>query len=157
MNAKEIQRSLIRDRYRRSFVIPNYTPKGWWECDLFELTEAGYFNEYEVKLTVADFYADRKKCQSVPDGPATLKWDRLREGKGPSRFWFVLPSTLINAVAIPPFAGLIAVKSNGGARLFAHELKQAPRLHRNKADLKIREHAAGVCYWRMHNLILKRA
>jgi hypothetical protein len=58
MNAREIQQRLIVERYRRGICVPNYTPKDWWECDVFELTPAGYFREYEIKMTVADFRAD---------------------------------------------------------------------------------------------------
>ena len=52
ITAREIITHLLRKRYRRNFAIPNYSPDGWWECDVFELTPAGTFREYEVKVTV---------------------------------------------------------------------------------------------------------
>ena len=61
LNAWTIQKTLMRERFRRSFVLPNYTPHAWWESDVFEITAAGYFVEYEVKISVSDFKADAKK------------------------------------------------------------------------------------------------
>jgi len=61
ITARDIQRALILPRYRQSTVMPNYTPRGWWECDVFELTKAEMFVEYEIKLSRADFRADRNK------------------------------------------------------------------------------------------------
>lgn len=47
----------------RSFVIPNYTPSGWFESDIFELTKSGYFREYEIKMSLSDFRADAVKAR----------------------------------------------------------------------------------------------
>jgi hypothetical protein len=63
MTASDIIRAVMRDRWERNFVIPNYTPRHWFECDVFEVTRAGFFREYEVKLSRSDFFADRAKVQ----------------------------------------------------------------------------------------------
>ena len=34
-------------------LMPNFTPGGWWECDLATVTRAGYFVEYEIKLSLS--------------------------------------------------------------------------------------------------------
>lgn len=61
MNENQIIQRIMAERYRRSTVCPRYTPTRWWECDVFELTEAGFFREYEVKISRGDFAADRLK------------------------------------------------------------------------------------------------
>jgi len=65
MTARDIQRRLMVERYRRSFVLYNYTPKTWFECDVFEITQAGYFREYEIKLSLSDFKADAEKQKTI--------------------------------------------------------------------------------------------
>lgn len=60
MTAREIIDALCH-RWLQSFMLPNYTPRGWWECDVFEMTKSGYFREYEVKVSRADFFADAAK------------------------------------------------------------------------------------------------
>ena len=61
MTARDIQRRLLFDLYRTSTVIPNYTPRRWWECDVWEITKAGYFREYEIKVSRADLLGDLKR------------------------------------------------------------------------------------------------
>lgn len=45
-------------------LVPGYTPSGWWENDLFRLTTAGYWNEYEFKSSLRDFRADFNKADN---------------------------------------------------------------------------------------------
>ncbi len=52
MNENQIIQRIMAERYRRSTVCPRYTPTRWWECDVFELTEAGFFREYENQAPV---------------------------------------------------------------------------------------------------------
>lgn len=175
MNARDLIRGVMRDRWRRNFVLPNYTPAGWWECDVFELTDAGYWREYEVKTSVADFRRDAGKVRSkvvsekIPDDERTgRKTHRLvshtlnkhdllaeRSPKGPSAFWFVVPSGLIQAAEVPEWAGLIWVNDRGPKhrlrwRFTCDEVKKAPRLHKEKCPAKVVESARSTCYWRMH-------
>jgi hypothetical protein len=48
-------------RYRQGRCMTNFTPKGWWECDLAYLTKSGYL--FEIKLTAADFRKDGEKVE----------------------------------------------------------------------------------------------
>lgn len=128
MTAKDIQRRLIFDLYKRSFVIPNYTPKGWWECDLFELTEAAFFREYEIKISRADFKSDASKSQTRAHWRTNLyanaaelettdtKHSLLAERsvRGPSNFSFVVPDGLIEPSELPEWAGLIYASASKG-------------------------------------------
>lgn len=59
----DIQIALWKDlQSSRDLVMPNYTPKKWFECDVMAVTKAGYLEEYEIKLSASDFKADAKKC-----------------------------------------------------------------------------------------------
>jgi len=117
------------------YIMPTATPPGWWECDIFSLTKAGYMNEFEIKVSRSDFKADWKKGL----GPYTsakhrgfdmrkcrgrtgefkkeweeasrpvLKHDLLAEKctKGPTYFWFCTPDGLLKTEDIPEYAGHI--------------------------------------------------
>lgn len=49
VTAREIQRHIMRQRFQKSFILHNFTPSQWFECDIFEVTGNGYFIEYEIK------------------------------------------------------------------------------------------------------------
>lgn len=165
VTARDIQKRLIWDRYRRSFVIPNFTPRQWYECDVFEITPAGYFREYEIKLSISDFRADAKKCKTkFVDGPGPdFKWEETKKlaciGKppGPVQFWYVAPVGMIKEC--PLWAGLIEIIWKPGNRAPFNCLplmtKPAPRLHNEKADPTMKKYADGICYWRFMNQFLK--
>jgi hypothetical protein len=169
MTAWDAQRTIMIGRIRRHFVLPNYTPADWWECDVFEVSAAGYFREYEVKLTRADFKVDRQKERRRWDVEAgavrTLEPQRKHEllaaadRRGPRQFWFVTPVGLITRLELPPWAGLIELQPVGGPssrRWATTEVVAAPRLHRQKLEGRTLEHARGVCYYRLHNLMIYR-
>lgn len=175
ITARDAIRAIIRERWRQHFCLHNYTPQGWWECDIFELTKSGYFREYEVKLTRGDFLRDAKKATErwVPvDVPGKgrifdrqvgdTKHELLAAGsvKGPTRFWFVVPEGLVKLEEVPTWAGLIEVTDSGDEssaywRYRAGTVKEAPQLHKTKCDSQIGIHARGICYYRMHDLLLK--
>ena len=156
---------LLSSRWRRNFCLPTYTPPGWFECDCFELTKAGYFREYEVKLSRADFVADRRKRnagrwmhigQTRVEIAGDRKHDLLasRSPMGPTRFWYVAPEGVIDQADLPEWAGLIELFWHGRDRQWLTERKvvPAPVLHREKCAAKVEAHARGICYWRMHEL-----
>jgi len=142
-------------------VLSNYTPKSWWECDLWRLTLSGYTTEYEVKLTVADFKADAKKHwlmtrdkqNARPYNPKFVDMSKpgmqerfeqvykhelieRRDPRAPNRFYFVTPKDL--AVDIPDWAGHIV------APVTAKQLRENPRLIRGRKCLQIRQQAPTV-------------
>lgn len=155
--------TIMRDRRPRSFVLPRYTPMNWFECDVFELTKSGYFREYEVKMTLADFRNDAKKMRTRyprPWGTPPVQENKHELLKcayehGPSEFWYVTPPRLIPREELPFFAGLIELQDLGDGRRPSYRwmpvtVVTAPRLHRVKLDPKVHEHAIGVCYYRLH-------
>ncbi len=97
---------------------------GWWEMDLFKLTNSGYIYEYEVKISRSDFFNDFKKRIK-----GSLKHNRFKEGNCTcNRFFFVVPQNLIKVEEIPAYAGLIYFLED---RRF-HLIKNAPLIHKNK-------------------------
>jgi len=161
MTVREIQQSLIVEKYRRSFVLPNYTPAGWFECDVFELTSAGYFREYEIKMSRGDFFNDaHKKKRGAFDWVRRqyenrpTKHDMLEDCRtvGPRQFWFVVPLGLVKASEAPEWSGLFVAESRKNGRPpYSVRLNmevEAPLLHSEKCCQKIAAHAKSVTYWR---------
>jgi hypothetical protein len=155
LTAKDIQRRILADCYRRrTFACPNYTPKDWWECDVFELTKTGRFREFEVKLTRADFKADRWKADrqwDLSEGWANAKTihrkkhELLAAGEtiGPTQFWFVTPVDLISGEELPKWAGLIwahETKRKAPWNVHLDVMRQAPKLHTGKTEDAVRNH-----------------
>lgn len=137
-------------------LVPRYTPAGWWENDLFRVTKAGYWYEYEIKISAADFRADSQKSESEgwgADRQTRTKHDVLAlSERGPSRFFFVAPLALAERLLpdVPAWAGLL------GFDRWMRELKSAPVRHRTPIAGHIAEHARGVCVWRYWTLLLAK-
>lgn len=152
-------------------AAPNYTPKGWWECDLWTVTRAGYAEEFEIKRTVQDFKADLGKTRREFRFALRKSEDLNKHGQlfaadpaGPSRFWYVVPDTILEEVRalLPAYAGLwkvsVSIDESGGKRWFRlMQVKQAPRLHTVKVSedeiLKCRER---IWYRYMNGLLRAR-
>lgn len=159
-----IANRIMRERYARNFVLNNWTPPGWFECDVFELTKAGFFREYEIKTSRSDFKADRDKVKGgewiTKDGrmqwiPNTeTKHQRLARGdvKGPSRFYFVTPKGLVKREELPIWAGHIEWhESEYHKGHFILEIKvESPVLHRSKFQPERQAKLFTTCYWRLH-------
>lgn len=159
MTEKKIQEYLFTNSGRRySVMVPNYTPSHWFECDLFAVSRAGLFHEYEIKVTVSDFKADRQKRRPRTwrrengqriEIPGETKHALLtaRSTDGPSRFYYIVPEGLIELKDVPEFAGLqyfCQARNYYGLRI----IRRAPTLHSNGVDDKIVRHALSVCYYR---------
>jgi len=178
MTAKDIQHALFAKFGNSSrLMIPNYTPENWFECDLFRVTKAGYAEEFEIKLSVADFKADAKKGpddndrllhELLPDNhwrkqkfDGRTKHERLSAGDplGPIRFWFAMPEVVAAKVEIPVWAGLVTFREHREHGPIMNStwkecatFKRAPQLHRACCRGTIKDHALGVFYWRYWNL-----
>jgi hypothetical protein len=170
MTCEDITRRLLVDRYRAGLCLPRFTPGRWFECDVFERSKAGYFIEYEIKMTRQDFKADQFKRQALswtqrrertdPTGSPT-KWELLkaRVPYGPRRFYFVCPTGVLTLPDVPEWAGLIIMDGRRGRppfTVYPAVLKEAPKLHNTKADPSIAETIRRSCYYRFHNLYLHR-
>lgn len=153
MDERDIQLALYwSKRPNARMIMPNYTPDHWFECDLYLVTAAGYAHEYEIKLTRSDYTQDRKKAMkpwATNDIDRQTKHDLLAKGdrRGPSMFWFVAPHGLIAEEETPEWAGLIWIRRRG-LNLSVEATKRARRLHEQKVDPRVVEHAKSVCYYR---------
>jgi hypothetical protein len=161
-------RTIMRNRFHKTFILPNYTPADWWECDVFEITKAGFFREYEVKVSRADFIKDREKTKTdwstwrggpyIPGRPIPKKNKHDLLGNcctlGPRQFWFVTLGDIVQLHEVPSWAGLIVVAEDPKwkGRLYEREAKPAPRLHATKIPDTVVKHSLSICYWRMHEL-----
>lgn len=161
--------AIMDGRARRNFCLPNYTPLGWFECDIFEMTERGFWREYEVKLTHSDFLKDKSKSRPefgysraqirTGEAPTKSKYSMLEEHSinGPTHFWYVCPESIISESELPNWAGLIYLRPSKYNFLREVLVKKAPFLGRKKCDAKVVEHARGICYYRMQNLYSENA
>ena len=171
MTERTIQNGLFGHLSQKGYLLscPNYTPAKRFECDLFAVTKANRFVEFEIKVSRSDFKADAKKgpdarqkrlMETLPEGSRlrsgfhpSSKHDRLAlaDTNGPSRFFYVVPEDLVAADEIPEWAGLMHARMHGQWMLF-REAKKAPKLHNQPVEPRVVQHMASVMYWRFWNL-----
>jgi len=174
MTERLIQNELWKKFNRANFKLacPNYTPVGWFECDLFAVTKSDIGVEYEIKITRKDFRDDSKKTLKSEWRKLSSGWGReAAEGKhtlmaskstkAPNRFYYVVPEDLITFNEIPPWAGLIYIRfipatEYHAERYHIYEVVKAPLLHKEKVKASVLDHMRGVFYWRYWNLRTKQ-
>jgi hypothetical protein len=138
-------------------ILPRYMPRPWpFEADVYQVTQAGYGTEYEIKVTRADFRADARKSWR-----GVRKHERLAQHdvRGPSRFWYVVPQGLVPESEVPEWAGIIegeAWECYGGQRYRLRRTRPAPRLHKEKVSPKLLEHMAHCAAQRYVRLVMDR-
>lgn len=136
-------------------VFPNIH-LGGFECDILELTKAGYLYEYEVKISKADFKADAKKKTW-----AGTKYELIKLGNRTNYFYYVVPEGLLSVEDVPEFAGLIwARKGEHGIsikgetivndRIYFDYKKAALKLSKEKASEKRILKLMESMYYRYH-------
>lgn len=103
MGECDIQRTLFwKHRSAATIMLPNYTPNGWYESDLYVVTNAGYAVEYEIKTSLSDFRADFRKR----DKHRRLASEH-RSSCRPARFFYACPAMVISLRDVPSYAGLV--------------------------------------------------
>lgn len=113
MIAPQIEIAVARQfSYRRNLVVPNVS---WgfgltYEADLVVVRQSGWACEVEIKTSAADIKADARK-RKWRRGPWPCKYFR--------EFWFAVPEKLAEHPAIPPHAGIISVRPDAGADIWA--------------------------------------
>lgn len=162
LSEQSVINAIVRTHWSTSICIQRFTPKGWWECDVFMMTKSNYFYEYEIKLSRQDFLKDkfkeRKKYEWGKSGTfnvSTLKKHNMllnRDTKGPSVFYYVVPAGMIKMNEVPEYAGLIEIIQNDWGISFSNAIK-APRLHSVKTDETVRDDIMRTCYFRMHQYL----
>jgi len=80
-----------------------------FECDLINVTQAGYFTEYEMKVSIADFKADfRKRSYAINKHEYYANQQPAKETiPRPRKFYFVTPAGLLSNETLPDHCGLI--------------------------------------------------
>ena len=165
MTEAQIQNEVWRDRHTAAQIImPNFTPRDWWECDIWLVTKAGYVQEYEIKLTASDYAADfgkaTKRGRLVHSDKQGSKWhtttikkhDRLAQAHetAPKTFSYLMPMDLAEACTVPDYAGLIGLTKRGRWIGFT-EIKKAPIINDAKVSDRDLNKARTACYFRMWN------
>ena len=155
MTSNEIADIIINDLVRRNFPIflTSFYGHGIAEADVFAINRNGYIYEFEIKRSRSDFFADFRnkpaKHRDMQSGDAIKIYDKWVKGKRtedkyeiiklPNRYFFVCEDGLLTLSDIPKYAGLIHIR-NGQL----YEIKNAPLLHKNKANSLIYERVATV-------------
>lgn len=142
ISSKEIQSFICKHWLVKHFcpyVCSNIKIHGW-EMDVLAITEAGIVNEFEVKVSRADFFADFKKetKHQFFQGMATGDLSYLK-ATIPNKFYYAVPKNLVSVNEVPDYAGLIyftkyKLKDFPGKEFIEFEYaKKAPYIHKNKA------------------------
>lgn len=153
MKAKDIENAL-KGYYEKSarYIVPNiyFFGYGYGETDLLIVREGKnkFIYDIEIKISKADFKADFKKVRKhnvikdgfivenyrksvkMPNGKRKLvkKNTPIPIKERPNRFYYAVPTGLLTAVEVPPYAGLLYINSAGAVS----KIKEAPLLHRAK-------------------------
>ena len=141
-------------------IVPNCFYRWDLEADLMGVRKSGFVDEFEIKLTVADFKNDASKTVRLPkDGEkysyeCLPKYEALETGRLLNYFWYIVPKDMVTVEDIPKFAGLIYIDK--GLRGYKYTIiKDAKRLNSNKItddQLYSALRKMGYRYW---NLIEK--
>ena len=158
LSERNVQTALWWRLYKTGgFMVPNYTPAGWFENDVWYVSKAGFACEFEIKLTRSDFRNDAQKTLpllqwSKDAGKDTLKYAQLSSGHtaGPSKFVYVAPAGVIPLEEVPPWAGLW--EFNPSRTIDFKIIRKARWLHHERVKDTVMQHARGVFYWRLWNL-----
>lgn len=135
-------------------VIPNFHV--YFEADVFSITRAGYGYEFEIKVTLADFRADKTKAEKhdIYTGRKPLPV-RGRAGAQvtaytPNFFFYVAPAGIVPESEIPAHAGFLIL----GDTSRPIEMKKAPKLHDRKVDADVLRQCSRSLmfrYWQLRN------
>lgn len=129
-----------------------YVFKYNWESDFFILRQNGYCIEFEIKISRADFFNDKKKVDKhlilengkcvVEKSKQIFNEDKFRKIEyikyqeeqihdfRPNKFYYVVPENLIKLDEIPKYAGLLYIDDLNQIII----VKEAPFLHKNKLN-----------------------
>jgi hypothetical protein len=157
MNERTAQLGIYHRYMSSGMWIPNWCPPNWWEADLARIMPSGRWHEVEIKLTVGDFNADRRKGQQpyvrgLYGKHTRVKHLELRAGdeRGPNQFYYAMPDKVAASVELPPFAGLITLRDYG-SRCRATIKVKAPILH--TLPMQFTPPEKNVFYYRMWSAI----
>lgn len=170
----KIQIALKNEFIKSSKVMaPNIFLYSCFESDFIRVTGSGYAIEYEIKLSKSDFRADFNKSMEVVDGsefvntPSGHKYEKLLyksiskhkyllAGSGPSEFYYVYPSGLIDQIEVPEWAGIIEVHEVNSYRVCIQKVRAGKRLNKNKISPGKLQEIFKSLYYRYWSELSKR-
>lgn len=131
---------------------------------MFEVSEAGYLTEIELKLSRSDLFGDVKKSfrkrnwkykHNDPQAYQTiLKYDLIKSGLRCNRFFYLTPKGMVSVDELPvPYAGLIeftVTEYRGRLYWNFHIVKPAVRLSQEKYGTKWLPKLMESTYFRFH-------
>lgn len=125
------------------YIMPNVKYIYGWECDIISLTQSGFVNEFEIKISKADFKADFNK---------EVKHKRMsqRINFRPSKFWYVIHGFDLDTSEVPEYAGLIKIMpDNYGFGAKCAVIKKAPKIYNKPLPNHHVESLKKISYKRM--------
>lgn len=160
MTVFEIQMMLYKSITGCQLMAPNIYLWDEFESDFISVTNAGYIREFEIKLSLSDFYNDAKKNDRYT---GIAKYDWLLSGKGPNEFYYLFEDGTIPDEKIPEWAGIAKImdvkKSHCGTPYTVKECvirRSAKRLHNNKITTQKENVLYKSLYYRYWELQRKR-
>ena len=127
-----------------------------WESDILCFLDSGYLSEYEVKTSYEDLLNDKQKVDKYT---GDQKYPSLKNGRGPNRFYYVIPLKIYDKCIkeIPDFAGIVTFSENGVSRITLSFVKQreAKLLHRSQFTESMLKKAFLSTYYKNFNNLIK--
>lgn len=136
-----MRRALVRYlHWYQTKLIPEFEVDGG-RCDLVQISRADYITEFEIKISRADWNADRDKA----------KWTTPRPHI--ARFFYVVPKSLVEPVEripdwLPDYAGILVVSGDGVGFDQVRELRAARRRPAVKAPPELLQRGLEAFYYR---------
>jgi hypothetical protein len=141
LKTKDIENALAKFHLEKKHnpVCTNFKGAGYAECDLISISGSDYIYEFEVKISRGDFKKDAEKhfkhkyLNESYQTKVQKKRRTKKVSKVPNYFSYVCPTDMIKEEEIPLYAGLIYVDED----LNFTVIKKAPKVHSDKADMKL--------------------
>lgn len=150
------QRAIAQYHHQRfSVMVPNGFI-GSVELDFAGIRKSGYLDEFEVKLSRADFLADFRKIVNVkriqpdPERPylnieEVPKHEAVQAGRWVANYFhFVIKEGIVTPGEVPEQYGLIVLLDKGGYRI----VRDAKLLHKRKVSDDLKLNLAMKLHWR---------
>jgi hypothetical protein len=130
----------------RCIVMPNtYLLGSPWEADALTVTPAGYWHEYEIKVSMSDYRADFRKqlyggnnCEVTKHelyaSDSAIERPYRKPTPKPKSFTFVVPDGMLEGVEVPDYCRVIEYVKGYGNWSMRHmkggrELKKPTKLN----------------------------
>jgi len=165
ITATEIERALIRylSRPGRLICTNTYMLDSPWESDLLTVSKPMYWQEFEIKLTVADYKADFRKAYKwgakIKKHVAYARSQEIRINRRilcpkPRQFWFVFPEGMVPVSEVPQHCGVLLYGKSDWREENCIKLARKARVLKNPTKLTERHifNLALKCATKTHSI-----